>query len=141
MVSTLDSESSDPSSNLGGTYQMRNFFFLFLTLLYILTVIFPIPSRKPQIIRIKKSFRFLKNTVVLPCTIISLLAILAGLLTDPKIEFLGGKLQIGAYSQTRWIFIMHGVPLSQLIAFEGCLVYTYKLSAGLATKRGCFFCG
>ena len=26
--------------------------------------------------------------------------------------------------------IMHGVPLSQLIAFEGCLVYTYRLSTG-----------
>ena len=36
MVSTLDSESSDPSSNLGGTSQSRNFFLLILnTSLYL----------------------------------------------------------------------------------------------------------
>ena len=33
MVSTLDSESSDPSSNLGGTYR---YFFLFLSVLIVI---------------------------------------------------------------------------------------------------------
>ena len=128
MVSTLDSESSDPSSNLGGTSQGRNFFLFILNSSLYLYRYFSYTIDKTSNHSDKKSFRFLKNTVVLPRTIISLLAILAGLLTDPKIEFLGRKLQIGAYSQACLIFIMHGVPLSQLIAFEGCLVYTYKLS-------------
>ena len=97
MVSTLDSESSDPSSNLGGTSQGRIFFFLFIlnSSLYLYRY-FSYTIDKTSNHSDKKSFRFLKNTVVLPCTILSLLAILAGLLTDPKIEFLGRKLQIGA---------------------------------------------
>ena len=127
MVSTLDSESSDPSSNLGGTFHAQ-FFFLFDVFLSL--PFFSYTIEKTSNHSDKKSFRFLINTVSLPCTIISILAILAGLLTDPKIDFLRRKLQIGAYSQACWIFIMHGVPLSQLIAFEGCLVYTYKLSTG-----------
>ena len=128
MVSTLDSESSDPSSNLGGTSHTQFFFFFFTS--FYLYRFFSCTIEKTSNHSDKKSFRFLINTVVLPCTIISILAILAGLLTDPKIEFLRRKLQIGAYSQACWIFIMHGVPLSQLIAFEGCLVYTCKLSTG-----------